>query len=56
MKLLLVLCSKRYIMQANTSDDRKGWLEVMEGKEPVYTSLKMLEGKGWWLGNDYGLK
>lgn len=37
-------CSKRYVMQANNSDDRKAWLEVMEGKEPVYTSLKVLEG------------
>ena len=36
--------SKRYVMQANNSDDRKAWLEVMEGKEPVYTSLKVLEG------------
>ena len=32
-------------MQANTSDDRKAWLEVMEGKEPVYTSLRVL-GEG----------
>lgn len=37
---------KRYMMQANTADDRKSWLEVMEGKEPVYTSLKVLEVAG----------
>ena len=33
-------------MQANTNEDRKAWLEVMEGKEPVYTSLKVLEVAG----------
>lgn len=38
--------NKRYMMQANTGDDRRGWLEVMEGKEPVYTSLKVLEVAG----------
>ena len=41
---MIFVCSKRFMMQANSSDDRKAWLEVMEGKEPVYTSLKVLEG------------
>lgn len=38
------LCSsKRYTLQAGSSDDRKAWLEVMEGKEPTYSTLKVLE-------------
>lgn len=45
-ELSTTLGNKRYMMQANSADDRKAWLEVMEGKEPVYTSLKVLEVAG----------
>ena len=38
--------SKRYPCQGIGSEDRKQWLEVMEGKEPVYTNIKVL---GQWL-------
>ena len=35
--------SRKYLIQALSAEDRKGWLEIMEGKEPVYTSLKVIE-------------
>ena len=28
-----------------SEEDRKSWLEIMEGKEPVYSSLKVIECK-----------
>ncbi len=36
---------KKFMMQALSNEDRKGWLEIMEGKEPMYTSLKVAESK-----------
>lgn len=35
--------SRKYLIQALSEEDRKSWLEIMEGKEPVYTSLKVIE-------------
>lgn len=37
--------SRKYLIQALSEEDRKSWLEIMEGKEPVYTSLKVIERK-----------
>ena len=45
---LLLYFSKRYTIQGTSMEDRKSWLEVMEGKEPVYSSLKVLEGLYVW--------
>lgn len=56
---LFFSCSKRYVIQANTTDDRKAWLEVMEGKEPVYTSLRVIgegEGEGGEGGGTEGVR
>ncbi len=33
--------SHKYIVQGTSRDNRKGWLESMEGKEPVYSSLSL---------------
>ena len=42
--VVVIFLSKRYTVQSTSMEDRKAWLEVMEGKEPVYSSLKVLEG------------
>ena len=39
------LLSRKYLIQALSEEDRKSWLEIMEGKEPVYSSLKVIERK-----------
>ena len=39
------LSSRKYLIQAMSEEDRKSWLEIMEGKEPVYSSLKVIECK-----------
>ena len=39
----LFLSSRKYLVQALSEEDRKSWLEIMEGKEPVYSSLKVIE-------------
>jgi len=38
--------SRRYTVQSLTAENRKGWLEIMEGKEPVYSSLRVMEVGG----------
>jgi Rho GTPase-activating protein 10 len=35
--------TRKYVCQALSQEDRKGWMEILEGKEPVYTSLKVIE-------------
>ena len=37
--------SHKYVVQGTSRDNRKGWLESMEGKEPVYSSLKVMESE-----------
>lgn len=42
LRLFSLSLSKRYTCQGMSQEDRKQWLEVMEGKEPVYTNIKVL--------------
>ena len=37
--------SHKYTVQATSSRNRKGWLEIMDGKEPVYSSLNDVGSK-----------
>jgi hypothetical protein len=38
--------TRKYICQALSKEDRKGWMEILEGREPVYTSLRVIEVGG----------
>lgn len=37
--------TKKYTLQGTSVDERKAWLEILEGKEPTYSNLKIQENK-----------